>query len=119
MGRGERIGGNPVTADIRPLLQVVQDCNLADLKAKGNYFTWTNKHEYGSKVYSKIDRALCNDDWMVHFPNINLHFLPGGMFDHSPCLVRFDEVHQRKGSSFKYFNMWAMASKFEAIVNQG
>ncbi|XP_074290682.1 uncharacterized protein LOC141617387 [Silene latifolia] len=120
MGRDERIGGNPVTlADIRPLLQVVQDCNLGDLKAKGNFFTWTNKHEYGAKVYSKIDRALCNDDWMVQFSNSYVHFLPEGMFDHSPCLVRFDEVHQRKGSSFKYYNMWAMAAEFEDIMLQG
>ncbi|XP_074298893.1 uncharacterized protein LOC141629864 [Silene latifolia] len=97
MGKDERIGGNPVTlADIRPLLQVVQDCNLADLTAKGNFFTWTNKHVFGAKVYSKIDRALCNDDWMVHFPLSYVHFLPEGMFDHSPCLVRFDEVRERK-----------------------
>ncbi|XP_074288393.1 uncharacterized protein LOC141613556 [Silene latifolia] len=120
MGSNERIGGNPVThAEIRPLLQLVLDCNLVDLKAKGNFFTWNNKHETGTKVYSKIDRVWCIDDWMDNFPTSYVHFLPEGMFDHSPCLVKFDEELQGKRRTFKYFNMWALAKEFEEIVTQG
>ncbi|XP_074306004.1 uncharacterized protein LOC141641232 [Silene latifolia] len=117
MGSNERIGGNPIThAELRPLLQLVQDCNMMDLTAKGNYLTWNNKHDIGTKIYRKIDRVLCNDDWMDNFPNSYVHFLPEGIFDHSPCLIRFDEESQRKGKPFKYFNMWAMANEFEGIV---
>ncbi|XP_074305919.1 uncharacterized protein LOC141641145 [Silene latifolia] len=120
MGSNERIGGNLVTHDdIMPLLQLVHDCNLVDLKAKENFSTWNNKHEIGNKVYSKIDRVLCNDDWVDIFPTSYVHFLPEGMFDHNPCLVKFDEEIQGKGRTFKYFNMWALAKEFEDIVTQG
>ncbi|XP_074299724.1 uncharacterized protein LOC141630876 [Silene latifolia] len=53
----ERIGGAPVSyADVLPLAQVTQDCNLVDLNATGAFFTWNNKHEIDDKVYSRIDR---------------------------------------------------------------
>ncbi|XP_074299917.1 uncharacterized protein LOC141631098 [Silene latifolia] len=83
----ERIGGAPITnAEMRPLLQVVHDCELADLGARGAFFTWTNKHETGSKIYRRIDRMLVNDECIIKFPNSYVHFLPEGMFDHYPAL---------------------------------
>ncbi|XP_074304182.1 uncharacterized protein LOC141638902 [Silene latifolia] len=105
LSRGERIGGAEVTnAEIQPLLQMVQDCNLDDLKAKGSYYTWNNKHEAGSRVYSRIDRALCNADWIDSFPGSFVHFLREGLFDHCPCLVRITLKLKKLKGSFKQLN---------------
>ncbi|XP_074299353.1 uncharacterized protein LOC141630431 [Silene latifolia] len=118
--RNERIGGAPVTnAELQPLLQVVQDCQLDDLSARGAFYTWSNKHEDGEKIYSRIDRVLINDDWAIMFSDSYVHFLPEGMFDHCPCLINFDGSVQRKGAPFKYFNMWSMAPDYPDIVKEG
>ncbi|XP_074306340.1 uncharacterized protein LOC141641582 [Silene latifolia] len=113
----ERIGGAPVSyADVLPLAQVTQDCNLADLKATGAFFTWNNKHETGDKVYSRIDRVMINDDWITTFPDSVANFLPEGLFDHCPCLISLECSHQQRTKSFKYFNMWAFSKEFDSTV---
>ncbi|XP_074289100.1 uncharacterized protein LOC141614240 [Silene latifolia] len=116
----ERIGGAPVTnAEIRPLYQVVHDCQLADLSAKGSFYTWNNKHECGTKVYSRLDRILINADWLLCFPDSFTHFLPEGVFDHCPGIVNFELPCQRRGQPFKYFNMWSLAPRYKDIVKSG
>lgn len=40
------------------LLELVQSCNISDLKASGSLYTWTSSH-----TYCKLDRALVNDYW--------------------------------------------------------
>ncbi|XP_074288534.1 uncharacterized protein LOC141613690 [Silene latifolia] len=107
MASNERIGGAPITnAEMRPLLQVTQDCQLYDLGDKGAFYTRTNKHEVGSKVCSRLDRVLINDEWLAEFPDSYTHFLPEGVFDHCPAIIRLEMERQRNGYSFKYFNMW-------------
>ncbi|XP_074266117.1 uncharacterized protein LOC141588583 [Silene latifolia] len=113
----ERIGGAPVSyADVLPLAQVTQDCNLVDLKATGAFFTWNNKHENGDKVYSRIDRVLINDDWITTFPDSVANFLPEGLFDHCPCLISLECSLKHRTKSFKYFNMWALSKDFDSTV---
>ncbi|XP_074301196.1 uncharacterized protein LOC141632554 [Silene latifolia] len=120
MASDERIGGAPVTnAEVRPMLQTVQDCKLADLSGQGAFYTWSNKHDNETRVYSRIDRVFVNDDWVDTFPESYVHFMPEGWFDHCPGLVQFDSVCQRKGTTFKYFNMWSLAPEYKHIVEAG
>ncbi|XP_074266141.1 uncharacterized protein LOC141588607 [Silene latifolia] len=114
----ERIKGAEVTkADIMPMVRVTQDCNLHDLKGNGSFYTWNNKHEHGGKVYSRIDRALINVDWLNEFPDSVANFLPEGLFDHCPCLINFKVQMIRRPAAFKYYNMWALAKNFEEMVS--
>ncbi|XP_074290539.1 uncharacterized protein LOC141617253 [Silene latifolia] len=43
-------------------------------------------------------------------------FLPEGLFDHSPCIIRLWEETDRKPSCFKYFNMWGKDERFHSTV---
>ncbi|XP_074299769.1 uncharacterized protein LOC141630931 [Silene latifolia] len=120
MARNERIGGASITnAEMRPLVQVVHDCQLEDLSAKGAFYIWTNKHEHGTKVCSRLDRMLINVDWMDCFPDSYVHFLPEGLFDHCPGLIHFEGEIHRRGKPFKYFNMWSLTPNYDNIVSTG
>ncbi|XP_074306084.1 uncharacterized protein LOC141641313 [Silene latifolia] len=115
----ERIGGVEVTwYDITPMRQMVDQCELMELKSTGSFFTWNNKQEVGTKVYSKLDRVLVNGEWLDDFPECLSHFLPEGLFDHCPCLIKFQTRGNKKGVPFKYFNMWAMSEDFQHTVGQ-
>ncbi|XP_074297212.1 uncharacterized protein LOC141627913 [Silene latifolia] len=117
MHLNERVGGTEVTwSDISPMRQMVDQCDLVELKSIGSFFTWNNKHEVGKKVYSKLDRVLINGDWLAQFPECFANFLPEGRFDHCPCLIQFQTKGNRKGVPFKYFNMWAMSEEFQHTV---
>ncbi|XP_074301562.1 uncharacterized protein LOC141632962 [Silene latifolia] len=120
MASNERIGEAIIThVEMAPLAQVVQDCQLEDLEARGSFYTWTNKHEYYTKVYSGLDRVLVNVEWVHMFPDSYVHYLPEGLFDHCPGLVHFaGEIH-RRGTPFKYFNMWSLAPEYDSIVRNG
>ncbi|XP_074267229.1 uncharacterized protein LOC141590547 [Silene latifolia] len=120
MNVGERIGGANVTlVDILPMRTAIADCQLQEGKVIGSYFTWNNKHEDGTKVYSKIDRVLINDEWLQMFPDSVAHFLPEGLFYHCPCVINFTMASTKRQKSFKYFNMWALADNFEDVVSTG
>lgn len=69
----------------------------------------------GKRVFSKIDRALCNTQWDITYPNAETAFLPEGCYDHSPILVQFyNQVHSKK--PFKFFNFCANNEMFLDVV---
>ncbi|XP_074290425.1 uncharacterized protein LOC141617144 [Silene latifolia] len=114
----ERVGGTTVSwNEVMPMRDMVAKCDLVELKTMGAFFTWNNKHEHSSKVYSKIDRVLIDDTWLQQFPDCFAHFLPEGLFDHCPCLIQFHTEEGRKGVPFKYFNMWSMLDSFKQMVS--
>lgn len=61
----ERIGSRVVQAEISRFQSCVQRCSVVDMAASGAFFTWTNKQEGSARVYSRIDRALINDEWVL------------------------------------------------------
>ncbi|XP_074297223.1 uncharacterized protein LOC141627927 [Silene latifolia] len=102
-----------------PWLDCLHCCDLTDIKAIGSFFTWNNKQELETLVYSRLDRCLINDDWMNLFPEAYAYFMPEGYFDHCPCVVYpFGKPLTRK-PRFKYFNMWRLDPKFSQVVSEG
>ncbi|XP_074305552.1 uncharacterized protein LOC141640770 [Silene latifolia] len=83
----ERIGATITSVEMAPFQHCVQNCGVEDIKAMGYFLTWTNKQEVHSRFYSRIDRALINDEWLNLFPESFANFLPEGVYDHS--LVSF------------------------------
>ncbi|XP_074282800.1 uncharacterized protein LOC141607350 [Silene latifolia] len=113
----DRIGGSEVVwPEMAPMRSMMSDCQLYDMKASGSYYTWNNKHENESKVYSRIDRVLMNDQWLSTFPEAVATFLPEGLYDHCPCLIRTDAMYVNRKASFKYYNMWALSDDFASTV---
>ncbi|XP_074277987.1 uncharacterized protein LOC141601591 [Silene latifolia] len=96
----------------------VDFCNLVDTTATGSYFTWNNKQEAATRVYSRLDRALVNHDWSNDRPDQYAHFYIEGYFDYTPCLIQSRNVAAPKRSYFKYFNMWSGVDQFLPTVQQ-
>ncbi|XP_074305233.1 uncharacterized protein LOC141640282 [Silene latifolia] len=112
----ERLGRVVTWNKIRDFRQCVEYCEVTDIVAHGSSFTWNNKQDPSTRVFSRIDRCLINIDWLQRFPDSSAFFMNEGTFDHCPCICyRRDEATTRK-SSFKYFNMWSLDSNFKAVV---
>lgn len=111
----ERVGQTVRLSEVLPLRNCMATCEIRDMKYNGRFDTWNNKQMGNRRVFSKIDRVMCNDDWHNTFPNAETIFLPEGNFDHSPILVRFfDQVNTKK--PFKFFNFWTNNPDFSEIV---
>ncbi|XP_074298927.1 uncharacterized protein LOC141629907 [Silene latifolia] len=116
-GVNDRVGGAEVSwAEMAPMRKMIVDCQLQDMKSSGSYYTWNNKHEATTKVYSRIDRVLINEQWFQIFPEAVANYLPEGLYDHCPCLINSTEEISKRKMGFKYFNMWALSDDFESTV---
>jgi len=79
------VGGQQVShAEINALKGCMDACSLFELKQRGCFYTWNNKH-----VYSRIDRLLVNTEWLDVFTKSEATFLPQGVSDHSPVVISF------------------------------
>ncbi|XP_074300529.1 uncharacterized protein LOC141631805 [Silene latifolia] len=112
----ERLGSQVTVAETKDFNECVEVCGLMEMCSRGAYFTWNNKHERRTRVYSKLDRCFINDDWMLMFPDSNTNFLPEGNFDNNPCVIDTALDRQRGKAPCRYFNIWSTAPKFQHIV---
>ncbi|XP_074318712.1 uncharacterized protein LOC141655535 [Silene latifolia] len=81
----KRLGANTKHVDMDEFLDCISICGVADIGATSAYFTWTNKQDPSTRVFSRLDRFMVNQEWMNQFPNMMAHFHPEGLFDHCPC----------------------------------
>ncbi|XP_074283456.1 uncharacterized protein LOC141608003 [Silene latifolia] len=116
LAMNERIGPEVTDSEVREFQECVDFCGLCDIPPQGAFFTWTNKHEIGDLKFSRIDRILVNDSWLLESPNTITMYHPKGVFDHFPCTMNLtSDVGQRK-RCFKYFNMWGKDPEFLTTV---
>ncbi|XP_074313367.1 uncharacterized protein LOC141648532 [Silene latifolia] len=111
----ERVGGNAPSGEIVPFRRCVADCGLMDIAAIGAVYTWNNKQKPEERIYSRIDRFMVNKAWCDNFTDLYAHFMPEGLYDHTPCVIKSSNQGQSK-RSFKYFNMWGGSKNFLPLV---
>ncbi|KAK9706032.1 hypothetical protein RND81_07G100500 [Saponaria officinalis] len=117
-GIHERLGPNPPNlADMLDFNGCIMDCGLEDLRTSGGEFTWTNKHKDGTRVWSRLDRALVNQVWLNSFPNSGVIVELPGVSDHSPLMVNVlaDIKFQ---SRFSFLNCWISYPRYNKVVEE-
>ncbi|XP_074299058.1 uncharacterized protein LOC141630078 [Silene latifolia] len=95
----------------------VLDCKLEDIGSSGCEYTWTNKQDDNTRVWSKLDRALANPAWFSTFPATYTTFLPTGVSDHSLVLVNIYDDYPLK-SRFSFLNYWISHPSYKALIAQ-
>ncbi|KAF3620720.1 hypothetical protein FXO37_33124 [Capsicum annuum] len=83
----DRIGSHVLPHKVDKFQTCIDTLGLTSLKSKGCYYTFSNRQEADSRVYSKIDWAFENSQWLTKYRHIEAEFLPAGVSDHSPILV--------------------------------
>ncbi|XP_074303248.1 uncharacterized protein LOC141637696 [Silene latifolia] len=92
----EKLGPHP------PILNEMMDfdsclisCNLDDIAGTGADMTWTNKQDPLTIFWSKLDRALVNQQWISSFPTSNALFMESGLSDHSHVVVQLKDCQKK------------------------
>ncbi|XP_074266232.1 uncharacterized protein LOC141588700 [Silene latifolia] len=86
----EKIGNLPAhLPDMLDFNNCLSSCGLDDMQGTENDFTWFNKQDPSTRVYSKLDRILVNGDWLLTFTQTAAQFLPPGVSDHCPAFIDF------------------------------
>ncbi|KAK6777358.1 hypothetical protein RDI58_024075 [Solanum bulbocastanum] len=64
----DRIGDNPISlTDVVDFATCIDDCGLIEHPHQDNQYTWSDKGGE-ARIYSKIDWALINDEWLTTMP---------------------------------------------------
>ncbi|XP_074315440.1 uncharacterized protein LOC141651639 [Silene latifolia] len=115
----EKTGPNPPKiSEVMAFNDCLRTCHLDDLSSTGCEFSWTNKHHDGTRVWSRLDRALINPLWLQTFPNSNAVVLLPGLSDHSPILVNvFEDQKFRK--QFSFLDCWTEHPHYQTCVTTG
>ncbi|XP_074299196.1 uncharacterized protein LOC141630249 [Silene latifolia] len=114
----ERIGPNPPSVtEVLAFNQSLLDCQLEDLHSFGCEYTWTNKQENATRIWSRLDRVVANSLWLIQFPNTQVNVLASGISDHSPLLVTLQDHYQHK-RRFSYLNCWEEHKDYGHVVQQ-
>ncbi|XP_074318656.1 uncharacterized protein LOC141655475 [Silene latifolia] len=114
----ERISDTPPTlADILDFNNSILHCGLEDLPSTGCGFTWTNKQETGTRVWSKLDKALGNSSWSSMYPATSVNFMASGVSDNSHVVVTVFE-DQPKKSMFSYLNCCTEDPHYDSLVQE-
>ncbi|KAJ0984543.1 hypothetical protein J5N97_002899 [Dioscorea zingiberensis] len=90
--------------------------NLAELKFSGSPFTWCNNQGGQSRIWARLDRALCNYDWLNEISQYQMTHLARYQSDHSPLLVTCQKYSDSRKRLFKFDNNWIHLPKCHDIV---
>ncbi|XP_020245131.1 uncharacterized protein LOC109823258 [Asparagus officinalis] len=117
-GSDDKLGGAVVTeAETMDFRNFIDNCHLSHMKTEGCHFTWNNRQEANSRVWSRLDRAMVNDAWLNFYNSSHVEFLQPNCSDHSPALVSvYDDCDQGK-KPFKFFKMWVKHEDYIPTVS--
>ncbi|GAV86107.1 hypothetical protein CFOL_v3_29540 [Cephalotus follicularis] len=98
--------------------ECIKNCEMEDLSQTGLFFSWSNKRAGQGAIAKKIDRVLGNWGWFNECGNLQVHFPPPGISDHSPSILQLKRLSFSRARPFKYLNVWASHPSFLALVNE-
>lgn len=92
---------------------------LIHLGFKGPRYTWCRGTKQGTFRVARLDRAVCNVDWKIMFPETKVTHLPMVNSDHSPLLITTNPNIVSEGNkNFKFSAAWLTHPDFLKVVEE-
>ncbi|KAK9937007.1 hypothetical protein M0R45_013825 [Rubus argutus] len=87
---------------------------LIDMGFIGSKFTWTN-----NRIKERLDRAFCNDEWRMLYPEAFVQHLPRMKSDHCPIIIQLfsNTSLNRLACPFRFQAMWLQHADFSNLVS--
>ncbi|XP_019438958.1 PREDICTED: uncharacterized protein LOC109344660 [Lupinus angustifolius] len=80
--------------------------NLIHLQTRGAAFTWSNRRRGNALTEKRLDRSLCNNEWIDSWSQVACCTLPRISYDHHLILINSDNGQLRVQPQFKFQKMW-------------
>ncbi|XP_019451789.1 PREDICTED: uncharacterized protein LOC109353883 [Lupinus angustifolius] len=101
--RGSRL---PCSNISKEFISFSEEGNLVHLETRGAEFTWSNKRRGSALTEKRLDRSMCNDDWLSTWNYVSYCTLPKISSDHHPLLLTCSLSVSKRTSSFRFLKMW-------------
>ncbi|KAH0778514.1 hypothetical protein KY290_004941 [Solanum tuberosum] len=111
--------GSPVSpSEVHGFQGMLDTLKLTPLRSIGWHFTWCNKQEVGRKVYSKIDWALGDLNWLQQYGQVKADYLNPSISDHSPILIKCCTYATLHPKPFRFYPNIMEQPDFKSILRQ-
>lgn len=84
---------------------------LMHIDTNGNYYTCTNGRKGGVYSYVRIDRAICNLNWLDNWNTINFFTLIKDHSDHYHILLHCDKGRFDSARLLKIVKVWTIVDR--------
>jgi hypothetical protein len=116
--QSSKSGGSTTWAGTMDRLDTcIREAKVDDLRYSSMHYTWSNQCAE-NLIMQKLDRVLVNKKWNLNFPLSKARFLPSGMLDHSPMVVKVIGNDQNIKKPFRFFDMWMDHDEFMPLVKK-
>lgn len=109
-------GSSGISKGMCDFKDCIEDIVVLDINHFGLHFTWNQQPNSESGILKKFDRIMGNDEFIADFPNSFPEFLPYGISNHSPCILKFPSINREKPRNFELANF---VTKKPAFVSLG
>lgn len=107
----DRINGSPVQEnEIKDFNEFLIAVGMSEMRIVGRNFTRTNSH-----VFSRIDRAIVNAEWVTNILQLDAVIMDPVFSDHFAMCVKFGD-EPKVSKPFRFFNCLAEHKDFLPIV---
>jgi len=90
---------------------------LTHLPTSGPLYTWSNGRFGTENVALRLDRCICNEDWVSFWRLSNCSALVRHQSDHHPLLLSLDVNVVRHAVPFKNFKAWTEHEDCRSLVS--
>jgi hypothetical protein len=88
------------------------------LPTRGTSFTWSNGRRRHHSTEKRLDRTICNQDWLNSCASTSCSTLSRSKSDHHPLLLDFQISSVRFATSFKFMQMWSHHADCKSIISR-
>uniref|UniRef100_A0A803QJP7 Endonuclease/exonuclease/phosphatase domain-containing protein n=1 Tax=Cannabis sativa TaxID=3483 RepID=A0A803QJP7_CANSA len=99
-GQIDKFGGRSVEeGEGHHLTELMNVTGGVDLGCTGNFFTWSNGRSLPNLVKERLDRAICDPEWIIRYPKAGVKSLVIKESDHAPVMLDllFDRERVKAG----------------------
>ncbi|KAF1876701.1 hypothetical protein Lal_00031513 [Lupinus albus] len=92
--------------------------NLINLPTRGVDFTWSNRRRGVALTEKRLDKSLCNEDWLIAWKQVSCCSLPRLPFDHHHLMLCSSSTDSIIKSSFRLHKMWLHNLDCKRVVSE-
>jgi len=109
---------NPARLPIEDFNNWSDSNHLIHIPTRGSYFTWANGRKGSNFTEKRLDRSICNNDWIDMCSSVSCTTLTKQKSNHYPILLEFHIQEIKFASQFKFMQMWSLHPDCSALISE-
>ncbi|GAU48100.1 hypothetical protein TSUD_133200 [Trifolium subterraneum] len=107
----------PARLPMDDFIQWTDSNQLIHLPTSGALFTWANGRGGRNYTEKRLDRTVCNHQWIDMWDSVSCRTLIKNRSDHYPLLFDFQMKSAKFASQFRFMQMWSLHPECKDVIS--